>query len=639
MTALAGFWAFGAATDPGAATERMLKAQAVYAPAAAAVARLDDLALGRRLRPLLDEDRYDRAPVAAGGGRWTVIADARLDDRDATAEALGIGPAEASRLADSAFVARAVERWEEEAPRHLAGDYAFAAFDRARGRLLLVRDHVGQRPLHFHRGHGFFAFASMPKGLHALPEVPREPDREAFVRDLALLPEEGSGTWFRGIERVPPGHICLIALGRIEMRRWWTPPREPLRLRRTEDYHEAVRVLLDRAVASRLRGAGGAVAAQLSGGLDSSAVTATAARLLAGQGKVHAFTAAPREGFVAPAARGRFADESGHAAAVAALYPNVEHVVVRTGSRSPFDRLDRNAFLYEKPVSNLCNAVWGDAILDAVKARGLNVLLTGQLGNMSFSFSGFERLAELLRRGRLVRLAREALALRRRGGVRLESAAAHAIGPYLPPRLWLAINRWRGRALDLQAYSAIDPAAAARLASEAPCHDFASRPWKDAFASRLWVLGRSDVGPYQKGILGGWGIDLRDPTADRALIELCLTIPLDQYLRGGRSRALARAAFADRLPAIVVDETRKGLQAADWYEGLDAAREDAAEQVARIAALAEAEGVFDTARMRRLVEAWPEEGWSDEATVSAYRAALLRGIASGHFLRRALGTN
>lgn len=636
MTALAGCWDFGDRIEPLAATQRMLNAQTVYAPAAPVIARAGDAALGRRLFRLLDEDIYDHGPVTAAGGRWTVVADARLDDRDALAATLAIAPAEAARLCDAALVARAVERWSVEAPEHLFGDFALAAFDRD-GLLLLARDHIGQRPLHFHRADGFLAFSSMPKGLHALPEIPREPDRDTIIRSLALLPHEGSATFFRGIEQVPPGHLCVVTPAGVEMRRWWNPPRTTLRLSRAEDYQEAVRAALDRAVEVRLRGTGGQVATHLSGGLDSSAVTATAARLLADTGKVYAFTAAPREGFNAPAERGRFSDESAHAAAVAALHPAIEHIVVRTGPHSPLAGLDRNYFLFEKPVANLCNAVWGDAILDAAKAQGLKVLLTGQMGNMSFSYGGLERLPQLLGKGRFLTLAREARALRR-SEISLLGAVSQAVGPYLPSRLWDAVARWRGRALDLADYSAVAPGAAGELAAQS-VHAAMARPGNDAFGTRLSVLSRSDTGAYQKGILGGWGIDYRDPSADRALVELCLAIPLDQYLRGGRTRALARGAFADRLPAMVFDEIGRGLQAADWHEGMEGARAQIAEQVDRIAALAAAEGAFDTERMKRLVAEWPDGNWSDQKTVAAYRLALLRAIGTGDFLRRALGSN
>jgi asparagine synthase (glutamine-hydrolysing) len=638
VTALAGFWGFGADTQPKRAAERMLDAQAIYAPARPVVVEDGAVAIGRRLFNLLPEDRFDHGPVVGAAGRWTLAADVRLDNRDALAEALSIGAPEAARLADSALLMRALERWEEAAVERLVGDFAFAAWDRKRARLLLGRDYLGMRPLHYHRGARFFAFASMPKGLHALPDVPRAPDRAALTRFLALLPEAGESTFFEGIDRVPPGHLCIVTRSGVERRRWWNPARDTLRLKRAEEYHEAVREQLDRAVASRLRGADGKVATHLSGGLDSSAVTATAARLLAPQGGVLAFTAVPSEAFDEPVRYGRFADEGAHAAAVAALYPNVEHVFIRTAGRSPIATLDQRNYLYERPVLNLCNSVWVDAILDAAKARGVSVLLTGQMGNHSFSYNGFERLPALLRRGRLLKLLGETLALRR-NGIRLESAAAHTVGPFLPTPLWRAIHRWLGRSLDLQGHSLVDSCAAERLEAEAVGHDSSYRPTSDPFAARLRRLGRVDLGPYNKGMLGGWGVDVRDPSADRRLVELCLAIPTEQHLRAGQTRALARGAFRDRLPPLVVEETRKGLQAPDWYQGVCAARAGVTEEAERIASLPAAQGILDTARLRRLVADWPEAGWTTGKIERAYRLGLLRGISGGHFLRSALGSN
>jgi asparagine synthase (glutamine-hydrolysing) len=641
MTALSGFWSIRNPIDPARACERMLAAQAVYAPAAPVCARAGDIALGRRLFALLPEDRYDRAPQRGGGERWTLVADLRLDNRGELCEQLGIDAGEARSLSDAAILMRALERWEHRAAERLLGDFAFAAWDRDEDRLILARDFLGNRPLHFHRGDGFFAFASMAKGLHALPQVPYAPDESAMRDFLALVPDSGKGSFFAGIEKVPQGHQCIVTRSGLSCRRFWNPSAEPLRLKRPEEYQEALREETDRAVAVRLRGANGGVAAHLSGGLDSSTVTATAARALAaGGGRVAAFTSVPREGFDDPLSFGRFADEGAHAADLAALYPNIDHVLIRSGHRSPFARLDRNAFLYERPMLNLCNSVWVDAINDAARERGLSVLLTGQMGNMSFSFNGFERLPRLLRTGRLLTLGREVLRLRQQG-IRLESAAAHTIGPYLPARLWSAINRWRGRDMALSEYSALSPAAAAEAKArmEASGGDLSYRPSIDAFATRLWVLGRVDFGVYNKGTLGGWGIDMRDPSGDRRLVELCLRIPMEQYLRGGRIRALARDAFADRLPPVIVNETRKGLQAADWYHGFAAARAEASEEVERFGSLEPARAAIDIERLRRLVADWPQGGWNTHQVQSHYRLALLRGISGGHFLRKTLQAN
>jgi asparagine synthase (glutamine-hydrolysing) len=153
------------------------------------------------------------------------------------------------------------------------------------------------------------------------------------------------------------------------------------------------------------------------------------------------------------------------------------------------------------------------------------------------------------------------------------------------------------------------------------------------------VLLRVDLGNYNKGILAGWGIDNRDPTADRRLIEFCLSVPADQFLREGTRRALARTAFADRLPAALLEERRKGYQAADWHEGLNAARGELGEELERIAGCAQAGATLDTERLRRLVADWPTSGWDSAGTMRLYRQVLLRGISVGHFIRKAAGSN
>ena len=96
----------------------------------------------------------------------------------------------------------------------------------------------------------------MPKGLHALPELPAAPDREAVAGFLALLPEDGPETFFRGIEKVRSGEIVTVTRDGLSRTCWWRPALEPLGLKRTEDYAEALREHFDRAVAVRLRGAG-----------------------------------------------------------------------------------------------------------------------------------------------------------------------------------------------------------------------------------------------------------------------------------------------------------------------------------------------------------------------------------------------
>jgi asparagine synthase (glutamine-hydrolysing) len=279
MTALAGLWRFDGRPDAADGCARMLAAQELYGlHAGAQWSEGGGVALGRRLMRVLPEDAFDRQPLIGGDGRHVLIADIRLDNRDELIETLQIATAQASSLCDAAILLAAIERWDESCLEHLVGDYAFALWDGPRQRLLLARDPLGQRPLHYHRGNGFFAFASMPKGLHALPELPYALNEERIAEFLVLMPEAGTQSFFHGIERVEPGHVVTVTPSSLAARRHWQPSRRRIVLRRPEDYSEALRDLLDEAVRCRLRGAKD-VGAHLSGGFDSAAVASTAARL------------------------------------------------------------------------------------------------------------------------------------------------------------------------------------------------------------------------------------------------------------------------------------------------------------------------------------------------------------------------
>jgi asparagine synthase (glutamine-hydrolysing) len=642
VTALAGFWRYEGRSDQQLRCERMLKAQQVYAPASISLRCTGAAALGRRLFSLLPEDRFDHGPVASSGDKRLLVADVRLDNREELASAAGIAPADLRLMSDAALLMGALDKWDEEAVDRLVGDFAFALWDADRQRLTMARDFMGQRPLHYHRGRDFFALASMPKGLHALPEIPVAPDRRATADFLALMPETGTETFFEGIEKVRPGHVVLVTRNGVSSRRYWDPQPRLLRLPKPEDYAEALREHLDRAVATRLRGADGHVAAHLSGGLDSSAVAATAARLLAPSGRVSAFTAVPRPGYVAEGVGEAIPDEGPLAALVAQLHPNMEHFTISTEGKSQLDALDRSFYLYERPVLNLCNGVWHDAILDAARERRLSVILTGAAGNMSFSYSGMYLLPQLLAKGYLLTLAREAWLLRR-NGMRLRTIGSQALGPFLPNAIWQGINRLRKRGRGLSEYSMLSKARASKLKIEERAAerglDVAYRPRMNAFATRLWVLGRVDTGNYNKGMLGGWGIDMRDPTADRNLVEFCLSVPPEQYLSHGVNRALARNAFADRLPQQVLNERLKGYQAADWHEGLASAQEQVRQELKALQRCPAASEALDIRAMEELVDNLPANGWHQQRTTRQYRLALLRGISGGNFLRKASGSN
>jgi asparagine synthase (glutamine-hydrolysing) len=624
LTAIAGLWSFDG-RDPAPLCAAMLRAQLRYGHHSALAAQ-EQIAMGRNLFSSLPEDRFDEEPQRIGP--FLLVADVRIDNRGEVAAALGLPAASLAAMCDSELLLRALTRWGTDALGALAGEFAFALWDRRDGSLMLSRDFIGMRPLYYHRSRRFFAFSSMPNGIHSLPEVRRELDHDFIAEQLALIPQLGRECHFRDVSRVLPGYVVRITSSGISQSSFWTPSGPTGRS--VEDHEEGLREVLDRAVEAQLRGLSDDVATHLSGGLDSSIVTATAARLNAPR-KIVAFTAAPRSGFGGPVPRGTRADERQLAAMVAARYPTAEHVVVEAGE-TPLAGMAEECINAQEPPVNLCNGVWLHAIYKAARDRGLRTLLMGSVGNISISYSGSDLLPYLLARGKLLTLGRVSANLMEKG-LSPRSLVAHTLGSYIPAPIWRALARMRQRPTDLPTYSAVNPNALPRLRRRAAerGHDFLFRPRRDPLATRLWMLSRFDGGNNVKSVLARWGVSVRDPTADRRVVEYCLSLPYETYVQGGMYRSLARRAFRDRVPAEILSNIVRGYQAADWYEGLEKDLPTIRELVGALEGTGAAQ-VLDLDWIRATLRTWPADGWERADIAMRYRAGLLRAVAAAHFM-------
>lgn len=624
MSAIAGLWCpDGRSAADGLA--RMLTALRPFGDDPVSAAAGDDVAIGRRLVATLPEDRHDRGPLRSRDQRLHLVADVRLDDRATLAQELGIDAARAREMSDAALLLAALEAWGEAGLDRVFGHYAFALWDAARQRWLLARDALGGRPLHYARKNGWFAFASMPSGLHALPDLAPTVDDVVIAHALELIPPPPGATCFREVTSVPMGHFVAVTREGVRVERHWTPAPAPLRLRGVEAYRAALRDELDQAVARALRGTkDGEVGAQMSSGLDSTAVAATAARLIAPQGRrLTAYTAVPRAGFDGIGPPGRRFDEGPVAAEVAGMHANIDHVLIDAGSRSPFDALDRIFHLYQQPILNLCNGTWSDAIFDEARARGQRVMLMGQMGNHTLSFRGIGVIHGLIRQGRWRRAAAELIALRRRG-----AGAGRLIGEILGPGAATRLRRGGARS-----EASPGPLLEGRRAGlDAHGDRIGDVDPRGTIAGRIAAMERPDQACRRKGILAAWRIDERDPTADRRFVEFCLSLPDGLLLHRGMPAALVRLGLTDRLPAAVLTPSLRGLQAADWHLGLS--REGLLDKVDELDRSPGVAALLDVARLRDWALRWDDLDWSDPGVDRRYRHQMLRAISFADFLAR-----
>lgn len=613
----------------------MLSGLAIYGHDHPAHWRADHIALGRWLAPSTPEDAFDRQPYDGRAGKIRLVGDARFDNRDELIDALGIRAPQAARMADCELLVRFWERWGEATLDRLVGDFAFAVWDEDRGTLQLVRDPVGSRPLFYHEGAGFFAFASMPSGLYTHPDIPCEIDEERAAWAAMLVMDVEDRSFFRTIRAVRPGETLSVSAAGIRRRRYWQPENLPrLRLESPAAYADALRETFDRAVASQVRGTSD-VAMQVSAGLDSTCVAVAAAPILARQGRrAVAFTAAPPADYIGLPVPGRIIDESLLAAAVVAPHANVEHVILRCGTGTPFDNLNRHAEVFQQPMVSICNSVWLEPMLDAARARGIGVMLTGFGGNATISHRDPIALRSLAVERRWGTLIQQARLLIRNGHASGAGLAAQFIGPIVPDWMWGLTMRAAGRARNTVAGHTIvhpDLRDAQLNARRAKGLDQWGRIGYGVDTRRL-TLAYNDMGTFNKGVLGGWQVDLRHPTVDRRVIELCLSIPESEFVRDGVPASLYRRAFGARLPATLLDETRRGLQGADWHERMVAGHAALLDEVAHMERDQLVRRLFDLKRLRHLAERLPTDGWHHPVIVGTYRIAMLRAISIGHFI-------
>ena len=533
----------------------------------------------------------------------------------------------------------AYQKWGSEFVSRLRGDFSLAVIDPVNGSVLLARDITGRRSLFYRIDGDRFYFST---GLRYLPR--RELDYEHVAGWLLLAPESETSTFFRDIQTVPLGSTVVWRSNRtIEVSAYWDPSAIPqLRLKNYRDYVEGLRSVLTIAVRDRVAGPEARIGAQLSGGLDSSSVVALAASELASRSSsLIAYTAVPEiEPDSSSSYPGRFfLHEGQNAAAVAGLYANVHHRFILNRSRTMLEAIDTLASAEMKPVLNPQNAQWLYGMYAEARSHGIDTMLTGASGNLTISYEGSTATAALLQKRRYFTLLRH-LRERHQQGAGWKEITLSIFGPHVSPharRLYRKLRRApESRLEDISAISAELLQRTGRSSQSAnEERNFAHRYYTDSRKLRMAAFARGDLGTHIAAVHEVYGVQLVDPTADRRVIEFCLSIPDECFCHRGIPRSLLRDAMKDLLPDTVRLERRRGLQGADYHTSLLTERDSILDEIQLMEKSTLASACLDVPALRRLMETLPPAGASmDWKMVESYMLKFPRGLSLGRFLRR-----
>jgi asparagine synthase (glutamine-hydrolysing) len=236
----------------------------------------DGVLLGHRRLSLVDLS--DRGAQPMTRGPLTITYNGEIYNYRELRETLRGRGVDFESGTDTEVVLRAFETWGPECVERLCGMFAFVIRDARDGSLFVARDRLGIKPLYWYRDRDVFLFASEVQALVRFGLVPRRIDWGCAVRrTVGFLLAGDDGTLVEGVSSFPPGHWGRLTHGALEVQRYWSIQSVASRDELPVDVEAEIHQHLERSVREHLN-ADVPVACFLSGGLDSSVLTALAAR-------------------------------------------------------------------------------------------------------------------------------------------------------------------------------------------------------------------------------------------------------------------------------------------------------------------------------------------------------------------------
>ncbi len=508
--------------------------------------RNETVALGQRRLSIIDLDSGHQPIHNEDQTVWTVYNGEIYNYIELRDELEGLGH-RFYTASDTEVIVHAYEQWGTEGFARLRGMYAIALWDSRDRSMVLARDPLGKKPLYVTAQQGQRAFASELKALRALPSLDFTLDPEA-CRDFALLgyiPTPAS--IYREVRKVKPGHALTLRGETIEERPFWRLSFLPKHQLGEAELLDQLDQHLNDAVRLRLR-SDVPFGAFLSGGLDSSVVTALMAKHMSRPVKTYSI------GFK-EAAFNELSDARQIAKHIGAEHH--EHIV----SADAVALLEKLVWHFDEPFAD-SSAIPTYLVAEAA-ARDVKMVLSGDGGDEAFG--GYERY-----------LKQQVIERLRRRSFGLAGAGLKALGRILPAGLGARLA-WLGERTAL-------PFPARYLSGVALCTPANANGWlaKDhgdtgyGTIERCFDHGYDDLtdemihGDIESYLLDDIlvkvdrmtmanSLEARSPLLDVKLVEWAARLPNDMKMRDGRGKYLLRQLAKTYLPKEALDKKKQGF--------------------------------------------------------------------------------
>lgn len=535
----------------------------------------ENIFLGCHAQWITPESIGEELPFYDYEKQLAITADAIIDNRKELLQKLQITNELGKTLSDSKLILLAYDKWGEESPKHLVGDFSIVIWDEKEQKVFLARDFSGSRTLYYYYENNQIVISTTIEPLLTLPYIDMKINEQWIAEYLAISGVidvvDSSITPYIKIYQVPPSHSISISKNRKVVKKYVNLCSEKkIKFKSNEEYVEAFQEIFGEAVKSRLR-TFKKIGSQLSGGLDSGAVVSYSAKLKKYfGGKLHTYSYIPPKGFVDYTPKQLMPDERPFIKTTVDFLDGISENYLAFEGKDSYSEIDEFLEMLEAPYKFFENSFWQKGIFERASNDGVGVLLNGGRGNMSISWgSALDYYSLLLKKMKWVKLFQELNCYHKNvGGARfgrLPKIAKIAFPSlsnlfttnqkyHFPPLINENFARMTGVYKKLNSYG-IDKSG---WFSSRNIYEQRKNHFEEVFH---W----NATNTKSTKLSLRYSLWERDPTNDIRVIRFCLSIPEDRYVNNGLDRALIRNSTVDFLPDKVrLNQKVRGIQGADW---------------------------------------------------------------------------
>ena len=486
-------------------------------------------------------DSHTSAPLVSANERYCVVTDARIDNRAELARTLQC--TEQTPSNDSDWILAAYQRWGPNCAQHLIGDYSFIIWDCIERTVFAARDALGMCSLHYANVGTQLCIATQAQQLLGHPQLSTQCNPAALSAWMRGQPDPLQ-SMFTGVEVLPSGHHLIASATQQRVQAYWQlDASHAVRYRDNAEYAQHLNELLHRCVGDRMRPDRAKVACQMSGGMDSTSITALAQQQTQRQGRdllviSHTYADHPS------------CDESELIHATAQQLQLREHHLLATQPYLAMDYTQLYPPTLESP--GIVGSPRYTDELALIKQLGAELLLTGSGGDeMTWGHSA--SYTNRWRAGDWSVLREIMQGCRTHDLPLLKTLVQLLLIPSLPTALKTQLKRLRpssSQASNQPAWMLQAPAPVNAL------YQFAN-PVLQARSAALYNSSTMHSVRSYEHAAALQGVQVTHPFFDRRLAEFSFSIPDDLWNRQGYPKWLLRTTMSPHLPQAVCWKQQK----------------------------------------------------------------------------------